>query len=291
MLDADDKEHRDNVLREQKERVIAAGAKRYDHESMLQGVLKERLPELYSAMNGHYTARVDGALVKSASSIADGAMVTLPWKDPRTGASGRHEFVFYSGPTLAADLFVVSTGKIEDYKMMNGGWLYLLGEPELAWSMLMHWRECGTVAPGAEARGMPVMKSTVWGRELERLTELYSRASTRVRGQAVSLPGRSIAATAALTRTLAPSLPFLNMEDPLPAKSEALPAWWVNAARPWNEALARISAGQAPSCMFYLAEVGRAGQHTNADGLCAGCHDEEWQKSVAEIKARGSVAS
>jgi len=270
-----------------------------DPVAAFQTSMSERIAELRAGWQGTFTVtardRALGAL-PAPSAIPDGTVISIAWHDTTSGARGTHDdVVFYSGPSLAGELYAVGTGLADSHRILEGGWLYLAGEPELFWSMLMHWRECGSVAPGAlAASGALSLEATVWGRELKRHAremDLAAQAGSLARGSRVFAPSRSLAFTLALATRGAPGgasraaalLPFLSMHDaPL---HTARPRWWLEAAALWEASLKRAIARDKPACMFYLTPAG--GWH--AEGLPSGCvaeHDEELRRDVSALKGR-----
>ena len=261
--------------------------------SEMQSIMSERFAMFRAGYQGSFTVtardRALGAL-PAPSAIPDGTVISIAWRDATSGASGSHEdVVFYSGASLAAELYAVGTGLADSHRILEGGWLYLAGEPELFWSMLMHWRECGSVAPGAAAVMSEASSlDTTWGRELQRYARQMRSASqtgSLARGSSVMMPSRSLAFTlvGGAGRAAAELVPFLSMREvPL---HEARPAWWLEAAALWEAALTRAVARGKPPCMFWLTPAGS----WHAEGVAGGCvaeHDEELRREVAGVKER-----
>lgn len=72
----------------------------------------------------------------------------LDWCDPREGGKqGRWHFEAYDSASLAMELHMINRGIVDEYKVLDGGLMYLIGEPQLFWPMMINYRLAGSCCP------------------------------------------------------------------------------------------------------------------------------------------------
>lgn len=265
-----------------------------------QQIVTDRTPQFWAAVHGTFdVVRADapGVVCPPDEQIADGAHLEVRWRhvDAATGAvlsrGVAPNIVFHNGASLAAELSAMALGAVDEWRFVNGGWLYLIGEPPWFWSAMIMRRQCGgrSIVP-APGPGLSVDEHTQWGRERARLHSAPGGVAGMLAG--LQFRSRSMAAAAVLPGLAAPftaepsSLEPGAMPGALPACDEDRPSWWVDVDGFWGSQLERcVAAGRAP-CMFYITEAGcRPGE-----AACAGVHDKDWAAKAVALKEKAGAA-
>jgi hypothetical protein len=269
---------------------------------MQQGLMNERSPEFWAAVNGTFTVRdaTTGVEYGKDADIPDGTRIAISWRyEPAGGGPAiegavkidRHgPVVFHNGASLVAELFTMAAGTVfqAEWKFANGNWMYLLGEPDWFWSAVINRRRSGRICP-APGEGKTFRKDTVWGRVYKQMFE-----GTREEKFLATLGGSHSLASIALQHSAPQDLvPFFEKDvdkDRLPATDSDLPAWWLEAERVWTEQLDRcIATGKAP-CMFCHTEAGCAASNLPG-GNCPYLHDDTWLKEITAWKQAAALRS
>ena len=72
----------------------------------------------------------------------------LEWWDPREGGKrGVWHIEAYDAASLASELHMINRGVLDEFRFLDGGLLYLIGEPQIFWSMVMHYRAAQSCCP------------------------------------------------------------------------------------------------------------------------------------------------
>ena len=293
-----------------------------------QAMNAARAQTLAAALQGRFTVRRaapgGGALVARASELEDGEQIVVEWWPPpaEEGAAAvaagggaapdaaaaeaaerstprRVELLFLAPGSLAAELYTASSGVVEDFRIVRGGLLYLVGAPELFWSLALHWRETDGQT-GLPPQRRAAQWESAWGlRELEAHLRRLTAAAPAARGGPMQLSSQSLAATqlvrgvallrsqkqganarggAADARFLADLHPMTSGE-PIPKSEAEVPAWWRALRELWDGALRRSESG-AP-CMFANTSAGCAA----GEAACCARHDEAYGTAVRALLA------
>lgn len=136
---------------------------------------------------------------------------TAPIRNPPAAATAPMsgwapgDIIYHSGASLALELATVNTGMIDGGKMLEGGWLYLVGEPSMFWSAMINRRSYGRICPPAPEAGETFENDTLAGRELNRMVATVEGAVEKrgINNIAVKAESRSMAAVA-ITRLPVP---------------------------------------------------------------------------------------
>jgi hypothetical protein len=227
----------------------------------------------------------------------------------------RVELRFLAPGSLAAEMHSAASGAAEEFRIVRGGPLYLVGAPDHFWSMMLHRREeeiCGaTLASTLPPQRAPrATWDAAWGlRELAAHAHRMAGAPPASRGAAAQqLESRSLAAVhlmrgvaalkqqhqgggaaradgGAAARALRELHPMRG-GAPIPASEAELPEWWLALREFWDGAFARADGGARPPCMFFSTPAGCA----SGEGKCGARHDEALAEKVRALIAPRSAS-
>lgn len=241
-----------------------------------QEIMMDRVSEFFAALDGTFVIRsaVTGEILER--DVPETTLLKIQWKNRRSGGrSGSAEVLLLSPTSLVMEMYAMETTVDPHWKYLEGGFLYLIGEPHLFWSMMIHRKlsERGECFPQNSRTQNSWIVS--WGmQELERM-------ATPVLHRFVG--GGSVGGIANRSRSLSAVLMMQNMEFSQEvlsySVSPAIPAWWAAVESLWGSALRRVTS--KPPCMFFCTPVG-----CSAGSSCCGSHDEEWKVGVGEVKRR-----
>ena len=238
--------------------------------------------------------------------------IKITWTDPREGEgqgggpkSGTQEFDLYDPASLAMELYIARGGEVEQYRFMDGGPLYLIGEPHLFWPMVINFKRTGSCCPPLRPppldaeRGPLLLDHTVPAMGMAQAL-MYMQNIGRGLGPGpteMRFQSRSLAQTSLMRKKdpayFPPKFCDFGEEVALPIDREILETefkWWVEAATPWDNLLSVMAeapedVGHMP-CMFYCTEIGCMSERV---GECLYRHDPAWKKEVKDLEANPRV--
>lgn len=188
---------------------------------------------------------------------------------------------------------------MEEFRFLDGGPLYLIGEPQLFWPMVIYFKLTGSCCPPLRPRpleDMPLfLDDTVAGKSVAQAMR-HMQGFVNMPGQPpiqMKMESRSVAYVSILHKRHPSFFPpnFLKFGErvALPTDRATLEAdfkWWVEAAAPWDKLLRVMSeapgdVGHMP-CMFYCTPIGCM---TARIEECAYRHYPKWKKEVKDLQA------
>lgn len=254
-----------------------------------QIMLAERGEELFAGIEGRFVIRdaqnKTEILPPDSNDWACGRQCTVEWESPTRG-NVKHTFNFLRPASLAVELESNNddnNGTSLDFKVLEGGILYLIGETHLFWSMMIHRRATGFCFP-------PGKQGEKWGgtwcfREIDQLmTGLMAASSNLPVGSRIQNRSRSLAATVLVNKKLTgvTYIDVLDEERSIPISSQTLPSWWKHLEEMWGGVINRaVEHGKAP-CMFHCTPTGCRAT------VCCAMHDELWKTVVVAVKMRAT---
>ncbi len=255
-----------------------------------QNMLAERSEELFAGLEGRFVVKDANdeteILPSDSNDWMCGRQCTVEWESLARG-SVKHTFNFLRPASLAVEIESNNddnNGESIDFKVLEGGILYLIGETHLFWSMMIHRRATGLCFP-------PGKVGEKWGgtwcfREIDQfMTGLMAASSNIPAGSRIRNGSRSLAATVLLNKKLTgvTYIEVLDDERPIPTSLKALPSWWKHLEEMWGGVLRRAEEhGKAP-CMFHCTPKG-----CRATACCA-VHDDVWKTGVGAVKMRAAA--
>jgi len=287
-----------------------------------QDMIVDRSHELWAAVDGTFVVKDKATdAVVDGNALPDGTRVAIEWTNTRPG--GRRgadgDVLFLSPASLAMELHAMTMGTPgidAEYKHLEGGLLYLTGEPHIFWSMMIHRRATGVFLPPQPAGQTLWTWSHTWpSMELARMTKPLtpaSMAAVDTSRQKVHMQSRSLAALQFFQGQSPPAYAehlmsalgevedaaTLGMDDNGVMAAGALPDWWTRTELLWGGALARAVAATAPGgngegggggggggvapCMFHCTPMGCVAVLDG--GTCQGFHDVQYKRDIEAIK-------
>eukprot|EP00976_Prorocentrum_cordatum_P041178 835897-Prorocentrum_minimum.AAC.1 len=255
-----------------------------------QSLIAERSEELFAGLEGRFVVKdaenKTEILPSDRNDWACGRQCTVEWESSTRG-SVKHTFNFLRPASLALEIESHNDeahGRSLDFRVLEGGILYLLGEAHLFWSMMIHRRATGLCFP--PGKGGEKWGGTWCFREIdEMMTSVMSAKSNLPAGSRIQNRSRSLAATVLVNKKLTgvTYVDVLDEERPVPITSQALPSWWKQLEEMWGGVTSRaVEHGKAP-CMFHCTPTGcRAAE-------CCAMHDDVWRRQVAAVKMRAAA--
>ena len=301
---------------------------------MQQQMIVDRSHEFWGAVDGTFIVRNKKTnAVVDGNALPDGTKLTIEWTNTRPGGRNgivRDDVLFLSPASLAMEMHSMTlgaVGKDTEFKYLEGGYLYLIGEPHLFWSMMIHRRATGLLFPPQPADQTLWSWSQTWP-ALEAARMARPLNPTSLSGldgpRRIHLESRSLAALQMFNQHTPPAFALHLMSatmGPVLAGSPntfapdcneemaagALPEWWVRCEDLWGGALARALAAVAPDggagtggagggssngvapCMFHCTPLGCA--FAASGGTCHGYHDSQYRLEVEAVKNEGSAGA
>ena len=175
------------------------------------------------------------------------------------------------------------------YKHLEGGMLYLLGEPHLFWSMMIHRKATKLCFPHpAESHiyASGEQDFDCWaGLELQRVLGECARTTTRTENKDTKLlkfSSRSMAASLIMNDIRRGIMQNEMLDDckNLECLSYPLPTWWKDCESLWSGACEKAVLEGKPICMFYLTPTGCSQRG------CVGLHCHDWAAEIGKIKLK-----
>ena len=273
----------------------SATMSRWDQQQSFMKV--DRIPEIKAVVEGNfklYRAKNDEEVTPLADAhtlLADGTICyTVYGRRGNSKKSG--DFMFLHPGSLTIEMnswctgLQAEEGGISPFKLLDGNVMYLAGEKELFWPMVVNFRNTGTCFP-PNIEGVSV-ENTYMMREAERIYEQMHNKKVG-KGEKVRISSRSKAFTQI---GHFPNHPMLQHET-IPSRQDALPEWWLQLAKFWDGAFERCgipgnmksNTTFRPPCMFYNTPAGCMKSHMGE--TCIAWHDTNYQADIdAIIKAR-----
>jgi len=281
-------------------------------------MIKEVIPTFLAACAGTYDVIIKetGEAYKgSIQDLEDGTILQINYGKGKLRDKKSPEFRYHAPGSLAAELYAHCNGHLVTFKFIEGGILYMVQQAELFWSMVMHYREKGSVLCLSKPGVMP--ESTFFGRELERSMNMcMNRQMTQnvSKENPTSLRSESLAFCQSCTVTRAQQPPIMDLLEGMPSREQDKPHWWKVLAEFWDTHLSRcgMPAGREidiyekdpvaaaalpptpsphttcprPTCMFYVCvpPEGFGCGYTGAGRACAGWHDDHYAKAQLHIR-------
>jgi hypothetical protein len=252
---------------------------------------QDRINTFHIAVTKAYVVMRDGIPINDLpSSIPDRARVTIV--DNSTGST-LAAFNFLNPASLACEMYSNTySGSQGEFKVLEGGWLYLVGQQDLFWSMIMHWHENGSTLPIC-ARGLTWGKDTFLGTEYNNMEAKVASITANVTpGSRLKLSSESLAMCNLMQSDLSalmqgqcmhPAVDLIERDCSLPTTEGQVPPWWKKVRNVWDGALQRAltetsTGGARPQCMFHNVPVGCR------IGVCNAWHDPAYKACVDEIR-------
>ena len=251
-----------------------------------QDMLADRSHKVLAGLKGRFLVkREQNGKVLKGNNMLDNTRCVVEWYNGDGSRGGSDVINFLLPASLALEMQVLNTGTIDTvYKHIEGGLAYIVGEPYLFWSMMIHRKATGMCFPPC-AKDDGTWENTWCFEELERLMahhEALAKQKHKLpRNGGSKLQSRSMACCCVIQNMIkAPAFPEVLTGELLPKTVEALPSWWRKLETMWSGVMKRILASEKCTCMFYLTPS-RCAAGANK---CNGIHDKEWKKVVEDIK-------
>jgi hypothetical protein len=281
-----------------------------------QFMKSDRIPTFLAACSGSYDVIIaeSGEVLKdSIRDLVDGTIMYVKYGRGKLRDKRSPEFRYHSPGSLAAELYAVCNGRLATFKYIEGGILYMIGQAELFWSMVMHYREKGSVLPLSKA-GVDV-ETTFYAKELERVyVSGMSNNLNASRASPTSLRSESLAFCQHMAQgsDIAPH-PIMDLIEGMPNRQQDKPLWWTVLAEFWDTHLARcgMPAGREidiyenqeaaaaqppvpsiytqcprPTCMFFCCPPpeGFGCGFSHEGRPCTAWHDEHYLRAQLDIR-------
>lgn len=199
------------------------------------------------------------------------------------------------------ELHVLRGWEVGQFKFLNGGPLYLFGEYQLFWPMVIYFKLTGSCCPPLRPRlsgcwdDKPILflDDTVAGKSMMQAMQHMRGTGPGQSPMQFRMQSRSLAYVSILRKRHPSFIPsnFAEFGDGvvLPTDREMLEAdfkWWVEAAAPWDKVLRVMSeapggVGHMPCC-YSCTPMGCV---TARLGKCPYRHDPEWKEAVEDLQA------
>jgi len=239
-----------------------------------------------AGLKGRFVVKTErNGKVLKGNNMLDNSRCFVEWYNDDESRGGSDVINFLRPASLALEMQVLNTGTIDTvYKHIEGGLAYIVGEPYLFWSMMIHRKATGMCFPPCAKDG-GTWENTWCFEELGRLMsnhEALAKNKHKLPQNSKSkLQSRSMACCCVIQNMIqAPAFPEVLTGGLLPVTVEALPSWWRKLEMMWNEAMKKMLASEKCTCMFYLTPNGCAA----GANPCIGIHEKEWKKVVEDIK-------
>jgi len=231
----------------------------------------------------------------------------------RPGKSGGYfEGEYYDPSAMACELYAISTGVVDDYRVLDGSLLYIVGIPSLFWSAVINFRHTESVAPFIPTRttgglnwgdAKPVKAARrLWRKDEPPSSPLVSRQHA-LRQKKKQDSSTTSQALILMTRCLQPEalggfkragvsvpqtlrrVPWMKgVVDEGDVTSE-MPPWWREAVEPWDDVFrAGLATPVATPCMFYATKCGAGGLGCLSGDTCAFRHDRGWYDMDLDLR-------
>ena len=216
--------------------------------------------------------------------IEDGKVCVLTYNDEDIQSPVSVEFIFLSPASCAQELYSLQDGIGKPkYTCLRGGLLYMFGETNIFWSLMVHYKATGRCLPPCPMEGTWT-GHTLAGRDLTRVYRPFESAAEE--GGASRLPPRGSRIDCRTKSYAAASFvaskgthPCFEYGDSLPVTANRLPPWWLQVERLWNASMAKCRELQRAPCMFYCGQMGCL-----AGGSCNYFHDNAWKAAVKALR-------
>lgn len=258
-----------------------------------QDLLLERSGIFFAGADGTFQIRdlTSRHRVVELSHLQNCQQYQVEWLNHREGAErkGQDEFMFLSAASLALEMHALTLGKADPhFKYLEGNFLYLVGEPHLFWSMMVHHKMTGMCLP-FEGQTHQKWEETWCIQELEKMvTPMMTRGLTGAQAPALKMNSRSLATVEFMQQKNNDNLFGVKLEELyIPTDAALLPPWWGECNELWTSLLKRTLAakgsdgasGRVP-CMFDCCpSTCMAGEAS-----CIGHHDLEFKTKIFQIK-------
>lgn len=262
-----------------------------------QDLMRDRMNEFFAGLDGTFTV-VSNNINIDGNNIPDCSQIRINWRNTRNDAgiqnsSGERNILFLSSQSLVMELHAMNLKSVDEhYKYLEGGFLYLIGEPHLFWSLMIHRKSTSgqlCFPPPIVNPEKPWADDSWAVRELERIGNPIINRTTNTgisnSPLQIKIASRSLSTIAILNKNEAFNDVLLSLSSSssiaAPSMTVAtLPKWWSDCEQLWGGVLARVT-GNKPPCMFYCTPVG-----CGAGVGCVGSHDQQWKAAIETIKRR-----
>lgn len=223
------------------------------------------------------------------------------------------QFEYYDPASLAIELHcVASQFNKDDFRISEGGLLYLMGEEHLWGSAALNFAAYGSCAP-APPPGSSVKNwdDTVFFRAVEQeMANVQSRLSAGQRGGSIAMQSRNQGVVIFMEQISSkthpnfnPPLPWVTDADSFPSTEAEVPGWWHRASEPWDRVLRAMfeGGGQLESlpCMFHATKAGPDGfgcaaapcyDYSKCSAtVCPFRHDDWWVSRCRILRSRSEI--
>ncbi|CAK9084248.1 Kinase D-interacting substrate of 220 kDa [Durusdinium trenchii] len=199
-------------------------------------------------------------------------------QESNKGRAGTVTCEYYDPASLAMELHAMTMYPIDDFKMLRGGVLHLVGEFQLFWSAVLNFADFHSCAP---LEGLYKWGETVPRLEYRRMCQCLQSGSPKMqsRSRFALLMCRELCSGAdELNRTLPPCA-YTELDDEAVTPGEPIARWWHDATHEWDRVLTRMFEGngepEAIGCYYYCFG-GCAAAVNGPDERCPYWHDSLW---------------
>lgn len=270
-------------------KALKAALQTHSLAKLQQDLLLERSKMFYAGVDGAFNIHdlTTRQPVHELSDLQNCHQYRVEWMSQREGAEGggQNEFLFLSAASLALEMHALTLGDADEhFKYLEGGILYLEGEPHLFWSMMIHLKMTGACIP-FERRADSKWEETWCIQEMEKMMFPLMAGGSGSSRTPLKMASRSLALISFMQRRKSGNLFGVSLDELyIPTDPSLLPAWWGASNLLWTSMLERAAEagagrGRVP-CMFYCTPRGcEAGESS-----CLGYHDGEFKSKIDQIK-------
>jgi hypothetical protein len=267
------------------DRVKAVGLPKLQQDMMI-----DRSCEFFAAIDGNFSICDRNGDVVDYTNLLNCSTYTIDWTNsntcrPNPGTGGSRKCLFLSASSLALELHAMESARVDPhFKYLEGGILYLIGEPHLFWSMLIHWHNNAGVCLPVQNDCGHKWEDTWCRKEFDTLASSVMASGLTPSAGRIKMNSRSQACVDFMMNrdNMLQMFGISLMEENIPPSRALWPDWLEPCCALWSGVLARVAEidSSRPPCMFYCTPTGcQAGENQ-----CVAAHDREWQRRVEEIK-------
>lgn len=211
--------------------------------------------------------------------LADEDSITQQERE-QSGSQGRAGTVtceYYDPASLAMELYAMAMYPVDDFKMLRGGLLHLIGEFQLWWSAILNFTDFQSCAPRV---GHYRWGETVARLESQRMCKCLQTGSAKMqsRSRFALLMCRELCSETAHELHMLPPCAYADVEDETVNDGEPTPRWWLDATAEWDRVLTRMFEGNGEpmsiGCYYYC--LGGCAAPPDGPDACPYWHDALW---------------
>lgn len=215
--------------------------------------------------------------------------IRIQWRDPcvpqqylsaeeveqeeARGRAGTAICEYYDPASLAMELYATSMYSVDNFQMLRGGLLSMVGECQLWWSAVTNFAAYGSCAPH---RGNYRWGDTVPHLEFERMQNALLKKSEKMQSRS-----RFALLMCREDRSVVHSLPscaYADLDELVVLDERVPPRWWTEVTAPWDRHFKILFDGQGEpasiGCYYFC--VGGCGAPLDGPHRCQYMHDPTW---------------